>query len=638
MLKKIYFILILFFFITIILPTETFFADQKTIEVPITTDHNGCTFEVTMEIEGDYIIKLYAPNDEEFYFEPKRTDSKSYICTVANVKIGTWKIVIDNNLQVPVEKASVSVRTALTQKDEIEDDIVIGKEIVGLKMYLKNHTFIASWTDDSCGYVQFNITDLDTSHLIVSENADTKYFEYILPENTKNISVEVISSKVNNIEGTKNTYILNGLTSINGTVNFPNISFTNEDKLYVNTTIHTPYGFYIEVNGREVVKEQMHPAGTYEVEIPLRDNGENLIQFYMVDENGNMISADYTVFRDNEAPVLTLKQEYDGITTKEKSIIIEGIAQDFDEFTINGTNIKTEQNGSFTYTANLAIGENTITLLLNDKAGNETFYNITVTVPKPQEGIPPFILFIGAISILCFIFFRKKIKKKTVEKILNKEFNKNLTNKNIKEIVKEDEKKSNLSNLKVHSNITENDIFMEREMLKSHTKKNSLSKSRRFMESIVGWKYIFYAIASILFFLFILKPGHISSGSMEPTIMTNDIVVFNRLAYVVNEPMINDIISFKHNGETYCKRVIGIAGDEIFFTDGYVYRNGERVDEQFIDDDIETNSTKKFIVPEGTVFVLGDNREYSYDSRYWDNPYVDIKDIEGKKLIIIPMK
>ena len=82
--------------------------------------------------------------------------------------------------------------------------------------------------------------------------------------------------------------------------------------------------------------------------------------------------------------------------------------------------------------------------------------------------------------------------------------------------------------------------------------------------------------------------------------------------------------------KTLLKRVIGIAGDEITFSNGDMYINGLLAEESYIDDEIETNCSKSFVVPEGCVFCMGDNREYSIDSRMFANPYIACSDIEGK--------
>ena len=139
--------------------------------------------------------------------------------------------------------------------------------------------------------------------------------------------------------------------------------------------------------------------------------------------------------------------------------------------------------------------------------------------------------------------------------------------------------------------------------------------------------------------LFVVRNTIVASGSMEPTLMTKDIVIYNKLAYVMGDVERGDIINFwsEEFGKYFSKRVIGIAGDEIEFHDGYVFINGQKCDESaYIAEDIETNCTKTFTVPDGTVFVLGDNRENSYDSRFFENPYIPVEDIEGKYLLRIP--
>jgi signal peptidase I len=152
--------------------------------------------------------------------------------------------------------------------------------------------------------------------------------------------------------------------------------------------------------------------------------------------------------------------------------------------------------------------------------------------------------------------------------------------------------------------------------------------------------FITYIVALLIVVNFIIMIGKITSGSMEPTQMTGDVEIDNRLAYVVHTPERGDIITFKSREKNSLmgKRVIGIAGDHIEFYDGYVYLNGELFDESaYLDEDVETNCIKTFDVPEGCVFVLGDNREKSTDSRFWENPYISVKDIKGKYMFSIPI-
>lgn len=137
-----------------------------------------------------------------------------------------------------------------------------------------------------------------------------------------------------------------------------------------------------------------------------------------------------------------------------------------------------------------------------------------------------------------------------------------------------------------------------------------------------------------------LQISYIPTGSMEATIMTNDVVLFNRISYCVGEPQQGDIIEFyQEKADKYlCKRVIGSPGDTISFQNGKVYINGEQLNEtQYISDEVETYCNKTFTVPEDSYFVMGDNRSRSFDSRYWKNPYVSNSDIKAKLIMVIPM-
>lgn len=139
--------------------------------------------------------------------------------------------------------------------------------------------------------------------------------------------------------------------------------------------------------------------------------------------------------------------------------------------------------------------------------------------------------------------------------------------------------------------------------------------------------------------MFCVRNTIVASGSMEPTLMTHDIVVYNKLAYLFHPIERGDIVNFwSEEYEAYfAKRVIGIAGDVIEFHDGCTFINGLKCDESaYIPDHIQTNCIKTFVVPEGTVFVMGDNRENSVDSRFFRNPYIPVADIEGKYLGTIP--
>jgi signal peptidase I len=111
----------------------------------------------------------------------------------------------------------------------------------------------------------------------------------------------------------------------------------------------------------------------------------------------------------------------------------------------------------------------------------------------------------------------------------------------------------------------------------------------------------------------------IEGFSMLPSLHQNDRVIVSKLAYRSNEIERGDIVVFDYPNnpeEEYIKRVIGIPGDVISISDGSVVLNGDVLEENYIDDFI-LGEMEELVVPAGTVFVLGDNRNHSSDSRYW---------------------
>jgi signal peptidase I len=133
---------------------------------------------------------------------------------------------------------------------------------------------------------------------------------------------------------------------------------------------------------------------------------------------------------------------------------------------------------------------------------------------------------------------------------------------------------------------------------------------------------------------YVIMMSTCESGSMEPKLMTGNTVFYNRLAYMNSEPQRGDIVVFvsrEKNDLLLGKRIIGIPGDRISFNDGCVIVNGKCIDESaYIPNGVKTYCKYEFDVPDNCYFMLGDNRENSYDSRFWNNPYIEKSDLKGK--------
>jgi signal peptidase I len=142
-------------------------------------------------------------------------------------------------------------------------------------------------------------------------------------------------------------------------------------------------------------------------------------------------------------------------------------------------------------------------------------------------------------------------------------------------------------------------------------------------------------IALVLFFgiNFLTARVRVDGSSMEPSLHDGELLIVSRLAYKASLPETADIIVFhlpQDLGQDYIKRVIGLPGDTVEILSRQVYVNEQLLDEPYIA--ARTISPGSWIVPEGQLFVMGDNRNNSSDSRAWG--MVPLEDVVGKALVI----
>jgi signal peptidase I len=121
--------------------------------------------------------------------------------------------------------------------------------------------------------------------------------------------------------------------------------------------------------------------------------------------------------------------------------------------------------------------------------------------------------------------------------------------------------------------------------------------------------------------------------SMEPSLHSGEFVIVNKLAYINGSPKRGDVIVFhfpRDPQQEYIKRVIGLAGDEVVVSNGTVRVNGEVLDEPYI---LQSPAySGSWQVPEGQLFVMGDNRNNSSDSHNWGTLELDY--VVGKALVV----
>jgi signal peptidase I len=164
----------------------------------------------------------------------------------------------------------------------------------------------------------------------------------------------------------------------------------------------------------------------------------------------------------------------------------------------------------------------------------------------------------------------------------------------------------------------------------------------------------------VLIKTFLVQPFWIPSESMLDTIHVNDRVMVNKLAYRLGEPERGDIVVFRDPGEPelqetipeavirsvleavgirtrgrddLIKRIIGLSGDTITISGNQVHVNDVAISEPYLDADVAMPDAGPFEVGDDEVFVMGDNREFSFDSRRFGS--IQLGDLVGRAFVII---
>lgn len=167
-------------------------------------------------------------------------------------------------------------------------------------------------------------------------------------------------------------------------------------------------------------------------------------------------------------------------------------------------------------------------------------------------------------------------------------------------------------------------------------------------------------VIAVLIKTFLVQPFWIPSESMLDTIHVNDRVMVNKLAFRIGEPERGDVVVFRDPGEPeieesipeavirsvleavgvrtrgaddLIKRVIGLPGETITVSDDRVHVNGAAISEPYLEGDVTMPDAGPFEVGEDEVFVMGDNREFSFDSRRFGSIKLDA--LVGRAFVII---
>lgn len=139
---------------------------------------------------------------------------------------------------------------------------------------------------------------------------------------------------------------------------------------------------------------------------------------------------------------------------------------------------------------------------------------------------------------------------------------------------------------------------------------------------------ILISVVTSFIILYFVQISRVVGISMEPTYHEGNIVLVDKVFYKQSEPEHNDIVVVKYGNEQIIKRVVAVSGDKLELKDNELYLNGELLEENYINEKMENNDFS-YEIPEGKIFVMGDNRNHSIDSRIIG--YIDFEDdVVGK--------
>lgn len=142
---------------------------------------------------------------------------------------------------------------------------------------------------------------------------------------------------------------------------------------------------------------------------------------------------------------------------------------------------------------------------------------------------------------------------------------------------------------------------------------------------------ILVALIALPLRLFVFEPFFILGSSMEPNFHPFDYIIIDKLTFNFRQPHRGEVIVFRPSFDTkvyYIKRIVGLPGELVEIKDGAVYVNGQKLKEDYFSNEKYTPGNTRAILGKGEYFVLGDNREQSFDSRSWGP--VKAENIVGK--------
>lgn len=145
----------------------------------------------------------------------------------------------------------------------------------------------------------------------------------------------------------------------------------------------------------------------------------------------------------------------------------------------------------------------------------------------------------------------------------------------------------------------------------------------------------------VVIYAFLFRPYQVNGHSMDPTFQNGEYVLTNLIEMRIGKLNRGDIVVFnapRDKEKDYIKRVIGLPGDKVKVSEGNIILNGEKLEQLFLPSNVRTNGGsflgegQEVVVPEDYYFLMGDNRDFSSDSREWG--FVSKDELIGKSFLV----